>query len=97
MVILKSLVPVSAKVLFLSRIVEAEGVVHRFSVGYHRFSVAALFAGTVGASLGPGAQRVTCRGWRAEFCEQGVSCIGRGGEQGSARKVEVVSKRVCAR
>ena len=92
MVILKSLVSVSAKVLFLSRIVEAEGGVHRFSVGY-----AALFAGTVVASLGPGSQRVTCRGWRAEFCEQGVPCIGRGGEQGSARKVEVVSKRVCAR
>ena len=55
MVILKSLVPVSARVLFLSLIGEAEGGVHRFSVGY-----AALFAGTVGASLGPGAQRVTC-------------------------------------
>jgi hypothetical protein len=70
LVILKSLVSVSAKVLFLSRIVEAEGGVHRFSVGY-----AALFAGTVGASLGPGAQRVTCRGWRAEFCEQGVYLV----------------------
>ncbi len=92
MVILKSLVPVSAQVLFLSLIGEAEGGVHRFSVG-----CAALFAGMVGASRGPGAQRVTCRGWRAEFCKQGVPCIGRGGEQGSARKVGVVSKKVCAR